>query len=131
MNESEQTMTRYLLGELSDAEQAALEEKYFTDPQVFDKMVKTENELVDDYARGQLTPRLRERFEHYYLARPGRRERAKFAQVFVAKLDHDSAPRAFADSEQPQPWRRLRLTEIFSKSPAFAFSALILLLLVF
>src|SRR5260370_31160721 len=43
----------------------------------------------------------------------------------------ESAPRAFDDSAvQAQPWwRRLRLTEIFGKSPAFAFSALILLLL--
>src|SRR5713101_766427 len=97
MNESEQTMARYLLGELSDAEQAALEEKYFTDPQVFDKMVKTENELVDDYARGRLTPQLRERFEQYYLAHPKRRERAKFAQALATKLDQIEADHAAAD----------------------------------
>jgi hypothetical protein len=35
MDESEQMMTRYLLGELSESEQSALEEKYFIDPQVF------------------------------------------------------------------------------------------------
>ncbi len=66
MNKSAQKMTRYLLGELSDSEQAALEEKYFTDPQVFDKMVKAENELVDNYGRGLLSPQSREKFEQYY-----------------------------------------------------------------
>src|SRR5258708_11321227 len=130
MNESARTIIRYLLGELSESEQAALEDKYFTDPQVLDKMVKTENDLVDNYARGRLNPQLRERFEQYYLANPQRRERAKCAQDFVAKLDDKSSPRAFDDSDaQPLPRWRLLLTEIFGKSPAFAFSALILLLL--
>ncbi len=132
MNESARTIIRYLLGELSDSEQTALEDKYFTDPQVFDKMVKTENELVDNYARGRLNPQLRERFEQYYLADPQRRERAKFAQVLVAKLDQELSPRASDHSGvQALPWWRLLLTEIFGKSPAFAFSALILLLLMF
>ena len=48
-------MRRYLLGELSESEQSDLEEKYFTDPQVFNQVLKTERELVDAYVRGQLS----------------------------------------------------------------------------
>ena len=56
MNDPEQIATRYLLGELAEPEQTALEEKYFADPQLFDQLVKAETELVDDYARGRLSP---------------------------------------------------------------------------
>src|SRR2546427_2600392 len=130
MPESDQTMTRYLLGELSEAEQAALEEKYFMDQQVFDQIGEAENELVDNYARGRLTPQLRERFEHYYLAHPKRRERTKFAQALVAKLDQIEAEHEADDaSVKPAPWWRRLLRELFGESRALAFSMALALLL--
>ena len=79
-------MQRYLLGELPDSEQAALEQEYFKDGRLFEQMVQVENELVDKYARGLLSPTTRDRFEKYYLAHPKRRERAKFAQALAAKV---------------------------------------------
>ena len=124
-------MTRYLLGELSDSEQAALEEKYFTDPQVFDKMVKAENELVDNYARGLLNPESREKFEQYYVAHPKRRERAEFAQTLVTKLDQFETHRSEPLVREVPRWRRL-LPALSGGHRAFAFSislALLLLLL--
>ncbi len=87
MSESDQIMVRYLLGELSDAEQSALEENYFTHPQVFEQLVEAENELVDEYASGRLSPEVRKRFEQYYLAHPLRRERVKFAQALATKVE--------------------------------------------
>ena len=120
-------MTRYLLGELSDSEQAALEEKYFTDPQVFDKMVKAENELVDNYARGLLDPESREKFEQYYLAHPKRRERAEFAQTLVTKLDQFEADGAVALVGQVSWWRRL-LPALSGRAFAFSMSLALLLL---
>jgi anti-sigma factor RsiW len=129
MNESEQIITHYLLGELSEAERVALEERYFTDLQVFDKIVKAENELVDDYARGRLSPQLRERFEQYYLAHPKRRERMKFAQAFVTRLDQSEAIHFVADAQAklaPGWWRRL---ELLGDSRALAFATALALLL--
>ncbi len=121
-------MIRYLLGELSDSERAALEEKYFTHPQVFEEMVKAENELVDDYACGRLSPHLRERFEQYYLAHPERRERANFAQALVTKLEQvESAHPAVETGIKLAPW--LRLPKLFGESRAFAFSMALALLL--
>src|SRR5215831_8928385 len=76
MSESNQALTRYLLGELSEAECSALEQRYFTDPALFDQIVEVENELADDYARGRLDVQTRQRFETHYLNHPQRRERA-------------------------------------------------------
>jgi anti-sigma factor RsiW len=128
MNEPEQTMVRYLLGELSDSEQAALEEGYFTHPRVFDQLVKAENELVDDYACGRLSPQLRERFEQYYLAHPKRRERMKFAQALAAKLDQVGSDHpAVEPGIKLAPWRRL--PKLFGEGRVFAFSMALALLL--
>jgi len=99
MKESEQIMTRYLLGELSESEQSALEKEYFTDSQFFDQMLKTENELVDDYVRGRLSKEVRERFEQSYMAHPERRERVEFATALATKLDQiefEQAPRGLS-----------------------------------
>ena len=97
MSEPEQIIRRYLVGELSESEQAALEEKYFTDPQAFNQMLKTESELVDSYVRGQLSRRARERFEQSYLAHPRRRERVKFADALASGLDQIAASEMAGD----------------------------------
>jgi hypothetical protein len=131
MNTSAQTMTRYLLGELPDSQQAALEEKYFTDPKVFDDIVKAENELVDNYARGLLNPESREKFEQYYLAHSKRRERAEFAQTLVTKVDQFETDRSGTLVREVPWWRRI-VPALSGGRRAFAFSmslALLLLLL--
>lgn len=83
----EQTIQRYLLGEMTEVEREALEQEYFNDRQLFDQMVQIENELVDKYARGLLPPTMRDHFEKHYLAHPKRRERARFAEALASKLD--------------------------------------------
>ena len=46
----------HLLGELSEAEQAQLEQRLMTDPDFFAQLEVAEDELADDYVRGKLTP---------------------------------------------------------------------------
>jgi hypothetical protein len=106
MNQPNQILHRYLLGELSEAEQTALEEKYFADAQLFDRLVEAENELADKYARGQLSNGTRQQFEQYYLAHPRLLERARFAQALTAQIDHLSKPNQSSSSTEPW-WNRL------------------------
>jgi hypothetical protein len=87
MTDSEGIMTRYLLGELSEPERAALEQEYFSDPQLFDQLVQTENDLIDDYVRGRLSSPLRERFEQCCVTDPKRRVRLRFAEALATRLD--------------------------------------------
>jgi cellobiose-specific phosphotransferase system component IIA len=90
VTEEKQLLNRYLLGELSEAEQTSLEADYFSDPELFERLVGIENELVDGYARGSLPTAVRKRFEEHYLAHPDRQERARFAIALAAKLDQQS-----------------------------------------
>ncbi len=130
MNSSESIIRRYLFGELSEDEQAALEERYFTDQQVFDQVVEAENKLVDDYARGRLTPQSHQKFEQYYLTHPSRKERSKLAQALVTKLDHAEEDHWAADFPvKTVPWWRRVLQPVPATNRALAFSVSLALLL--
>lgn len=107
MDESKEMMTRYLLGELAAQEQSALEEKYFADPEVFNQVLKIENELVDGYARDQLSKELRERFERSYMAHPSRMERVKFAEALVSRLDQGQPSVTLRAPKPVSSWQKL------------------------
>ena len=70
---------KYLLGELSGAEQRRFEERYFADDHIFEEFLIVEDELIDDYVQEKLSPSERERFERQFLISPMRKKRVKFA----------------------------------------------------
>lgn len=115
MDELEQTVTRYLLGELPEQEQAALERSYFKDPHVFDQVVQVESRMVDAYARGQLSSEMRERFEQSYLKHPSRRERVEFARSLTARID-ESTPASSVS------WLQRLLGTVGGQRPRLRFS---------
>ena len=117
MDKLEQITTRYLLGELSEQEQAALEEKYFSDPQVFNEVLKVESELVDAYARGQLSTEMRERFEQSYLKHPARRNRVEFARALTTRIDERAVSRV-EQSTSRISWKQRLLTAVGGQRPA-------------
>lgn len=119
-------MQRYLLGEMPEAERAALEQEYFNDRRLFDRMAQAESELVDKYARGLLPAPTRERFERYYLAHPRRRERAQFAEALAAKLEQSDEVAVASAARTESSWRRW-LASLRGPKLAWAFSAALLL----
>jgi hypothetical protein len=126
MNSREQTIQRYLLGELTESEQAALEQEYFNNRQLFEQIVEVENELVDKYARGLLSPDMRVRFKDYYLEHAQRRERARFAEALQAKLDQAKEVEAEA-STPTETWLERLSALLRGPRLAWAFSIAVLL----
>ena len=122
MADIKHTARRYLLGELTEAEQSALEETYFNDAQVFADVASEENTLVDDYVRGRLAPETRRRFETVYLSRPERRARVEFAEALLSRADASPAPSIGDRSESPRAhW----LTTWLGPRPALAMATLV------
>ncbi|MEW6211962.1 MAG: hypothetical protein AB1631_26640 [Acidobacteriota bacterium] len=109
---NDQLITEYLLGSLSEEETERLDELSFTDDQFAERLRAVENDLVDSYARGELSGSRLERFESFYLASPVRREKARFAQVFqtlaspTVVAEREIRKRAFADRSVDSRWRR-------------------------
>jgi hypothetical protein len=74
---------QYLLGELSESECQQMEEAYFGDDSLFERFLDVKNDLLDAYARGDLTGHKLERFEQHYLASEARRQRVEEARELI------------------------------------------------
>lgn len=117
-------MRRYLLGDLPESEQSALEEQYFSDSVRLDEVWAVENQLVDDYARGMLSRKERERFEGHYLASPRHRERVAFARMLLEAADQEPA------DETTSSWRDWLMATLRGPQLAWGLSLAALLLVV-
>lgn len=78
--EEQEMLTRYLLGELPEVEQVRIEDRAFRDQEFLARLQDAENDLMDYYARGELSADERARFEQLFLASPSRRERVELAR---------------------------------------------------
>jgi hypothetical protein len=74
----------YLLNEMPEAERAAFAERWFTEPELYERLRMAEAGLLDDYARGKLSRRQRRQVERSLLG----------SDVQVRKLELAEALRA-------------------------------------
>ena len=75
---------RYLLGELTEEECDQLEETCFATPEGFEELEAVEQELMDAYVAGELSPERRLRFESRLV--PGEHGEVQFARALKAAL---------------------------------------------
>src|SRR5262245_10041295 len=75
-------LRKYLLGELNEAEQQALEERLLTEHELFDLLPVVEDELIDDYLGGELSTDERGSFERFFTSIPERQRKLSFAMAF-------------------------------------------------
>ena len=72
-------LTRYLLGELSNDKETAVEQRLFADADFLEELQATERDVIDCYVQGELKGERKERFEARFLTSPQRRKRVQFA----------------------------------------------------
>ncbi len=90
----EESLVRYLLGQLSEEEQTRIEEKYFDDKEWFEQLQIVESELIDSYVCDQLSEKDRVAFESCFLQLAERRERIEFAQAWKGFIEKKSGDKA-------------------------------------
>src|SRR5262245_4045508 len=103
---TEQLMTRYLLGELSEEDQIGLETEYFADPERLEQLKVIEHDLIEGYVSGKLSIIDRANFERSYLSSPARRERVRFFQTLTKAVPletNQSLPAQAIVRQTPQP----------------------------
>jgi len=103
--DSEGLIERYLLGELSAAEQAALENEYLVDKAKYDQVCRIEDDLLDRYARAALSPADCERVERQYMTNPWRRRHLEFAKAFAQVIDEEPTARSATIPSTVASWR--------------------------
>ncbi len=89
------TIARYLLGQLPEADSERLEARLLAEPGLFEAAEVVEDELIDRYARGEMDADQRARFESHLLGAERVRERVAFARALATRAgEHRQAPAA-------------------------------------
>ncbi len=89
----DETVVRYLLGRLPDAERDKFEDRYFSDDELHEQLQAIEEELIDAYVRGRLGREDTAAFESRFLLSPERRQKIEFARTLAALPPTDPPPR--------------------------------------
>jgi hypothetical protein len=132
MDQRENLIRRYLLGELTGADQTAFEQELLRDRGKFDRVWAVENEMVDSYVRGEMSRADRKRFEAHYLASPLHRERVAIAEAFLTIIDEAPGETVEAREKEPGvPWRRRFLNSLRSPHRVLGVILVMALLLAF
>lgn len=98
--ENREKVIRYLYGELIGAERDRFEERLFADEKLGLLLEDTENDLIDEYLRGELEFEEKRRFEKSYLVSESRRQRVDLARNLHRELFAQSPDPVVAVSEK-------------------------------
>ncbi|HEX8116050.1 MAG TPA: hypothetical protein VF521_02145 [Pyrinomonadaceae bacterium] len=116
---------------MSEEERAAFEQTFVVDEDLFEQARVVEDELVEAYVRGMLSPAEREKFERNFLTTARRRARVEFTRGMLGNLAGQNkrlvAARESVGVAAARPSVR-HLIASFLKAPAPAFGAALALL---
>lgn len=98
-------IARYLLGDLSEAESAQLEDSSFFNPEQLEELRSVENDLIDEYARGELPAKERAKFERLFLTNPERRQRVEFALALARVSSNQGSSTSLINREGTRTFR--------------------------
>ena len=87
-NETE--IRRFLLGEMSETERSAFEERFVADEDLFEQISVAEDELIESYVRGTLSPAEKTTFEREFLSTEPRRRRVAFTRAMLDKIKKEN-----------------------------------------
>jgi hypothetical protein len=99
---------RYLLGELDESEQEALEGNLMTSDEHFQELLIAEDELVDDFYAGKLSASEEQKYQYRFLITPERRLRHRFGAA-LRKIVSTAAARELAAPPRDRGLRRALL----------------------
>ena len=104
VEKDEEHFRRYLIGEMTEEERAALEERYFADDGTFARLLAEEDALVAAYLRGTLPGAERERFEATFLGSADGRRRLQLARDLGRRAAGPALSRPVSTGRPSRRW---------------------------
>jgi hypothetical protein len=130
---NEDLIVRYLLGDLPDEAQVEIEDRSFRDQQYLQRILAVEYDLIDEYARGELSGSERLRFERRFLASQERRRKVEFARALASvTTEHEAKSKETLAARAPAGRSGALAAFLRGLNPAvrFALAAAALLILI-
>src|SRR6516225_4038746 len=106
MNQSsndQETVRHYLLDQLQEPEQIAIEDRLLMDDAFFQRLEMIEDELIDDYVSGSMSETDRQAFVAHFLAAPERQKKLKFAQAMHRYAKGQAGARTTSETARTTP----------------------------
>ncbi len=100
---NEELIRGYLLGDVSEEEREAIEERFFADDDFYQSLLVAEDDLIYDYLRGAMDQRERLLFEEQMATSPRRRQKVALVKELM------QAAGAKESDERVSLWQRLRV----------------------
>jgi hypothetical protein len=130
---NEEKLRNFLLGNVSEDERGAIEDRFLTDEDFSAQLLVVEDDLIEAYLRGQLsTPQEREQFENAFLTNPQRRKRvvAMKALIKAATAEAGLMNAQSSKDESSSLWTTLlaflRFENVYARYALAAAAALII-----
>ena len=136
--EAQKEIRQYLLGTLSPERAAELEESLLLDSEIYEELLIAEDELIDQFIEGEMSPAERAAVETHFLRSPERKKQLSFARTLKSYVSANTSPKPeVSDSRarngtawgQP-PKKRFFRDLLFPPNPAFALSLAAALVLI-
>ena len=118
---------------MAEEQQVEIEDRAFSDQDYLATITAVENDLIDEYVRGELSAADRQRFETRFLASADRRKRVEFAKTLRTVVSESAAPEKNVIHDVPRwSWRNSLYAFLSGLNPAarLAFVAAVILLIV-
>ncbi len=126
--ENKENIIRYLFGELPETVRNEFEELLFSDEDLSIYLEDIENDLIDEYIRGELEFDEKRRFEKKYLTTESRQNRVDLARTLQAKVFNEEKTTVISQTEKTGIWTSI--SSLFGISnPVLAGSVAVLLLM--
>jgi CHAT domain-containing protein/tetratricopeptide (TPR) repeat protein len=106
-HDEEKRVRNYLLGELADAGARQLEEQLLRQDEFVEQVLLIEDELIEDYVRGDLSADERERFERHFLTTPRRRRKLMTVRALKNYASMTAKIAETPVSQRPSWWSTL------------------------
>ena len=94
----------YLLGNLDDSRRIQLEERLLNDGELFEELLISEDELVDQYVAGRLTDDEKRRFESHFLVTADRHRKFQFGRTLNKYLELNDVSDATVTADAGRSW---------------------------
>jgi hypothetical protein len=126
-------LRRYVLGDLADPEQEDFERQLLTDSVLYEELLATEDDLVDEYLSGNLSERERQQFELHFSVGEERQRKVRFGRSWQKYLKSTQVVCPQEDTRKGGSTGFFRMFSVFwersGRNPVLVASLIMVLLL--